>query len=438
MARFKTVFFAGLFAQFMLYSNRIYCQHAIKGVEKISLDYRFVFQLCEISESARCNNSKCSSLSVYSKVNDSLMMNLYFCSDRDSLFDENFLQIDDYNFDGHADFRVLTKKTATIVERTKGVPDYIHDYDYYMFDANNNKFYRHLLSSLRDVKIEPNKKMVTGTLYGDLDNASSNPNPTAYQYKFCGVALKYCTISPLSYPEPHQFFGNFISTYRILEGLDLRAVRLEDTLITKPIVKYEGDFKFVKIRQMHPTKINMEKNPNITYRIIYRIYSSTNNQLLSEIFSEYEYLFHTQSDSIYTEDCNFDGYPDLVIKDEQMKTYKSVYFYNAERQKFFEYPNIKQLEDLSIDFQTKTITGKNTNQAWERNKYGQLRPPKKKIWREYEFIGPSLKYVKMQTFTFTPKKGRKVKTSYYIYDYHSLKPIRKKEFLRFTQSTAVK
>lgn len=432
MTPLKILFFAGLLALFMLYPKRIYSQYDLNGVEKLSSDFRFVLQLCHTSESARCNNSKCSYMSVYSAVYDSLIMNLYFCSYQDSLFDEKFLQIDDYNFDGQPDFRVLTKKTTTIVERTKGIPDYIYDYDYYMFDASNNKFYSHLLSSLRDVKIDPNKKMVTGTLYGDLDNVSANPNPTAYQYKFCGVALKYCTISPLSYPEPHQFFGNFNSTYRILEGLDLRAVRMEDTLITKPIVKYEGGFKFVKIRQMHPTKIDMEKNPNITYRIIYRIYSSTNNQLLSEIFSEYEYLFHTHSDSIYTEDCNFDGYPDLIIKDEQMKTYRSVYFYNAERQKFFEYPNIKQLEDLSIDFQAKTITGKNTTQAWERNKYGQLRPPKKKIWREYEFKGPSLKYIKMQTFTFTPKKGRKVKTTYYIYDYHSLKPIRKKEYLSFT------
>jgi hypothetical protein len=301
-----------------------------------------------------------------------------------------------------------------------------------MFDASNNKFYLHLLSSLRNVNIDPNKKMVTGTLYGDLDNSSSDPNPTSYQYIFCGKALKYCTISPLSYPEPHQFYGNFNSTYHILEGQNLRAVRLEDTLITTPIVMYEGDFKFVKIRQMYPAKIDLEKNPNITYRNIYRIYSSTNNQLLSEIIGEYEYLFHTHTDSIYTEDCNFDGYPDLTIKDGQMKTYRSVYFYNAERQKFFEYPNIKQLEDLSIDFQTKTITGKNTTQALERNEDGQLRPPKKKIWREYEFMGPSLKYVKMQTFTFIPKKGRKVKTTYYIYDYHSLKPIRKRKFLSFT------
>ena len=153
---------------------------------------------------------------------------------------------------------------------------------------------------------------------------------------------------------------------------------------------------------------------------------------MSEIIGEYEWLFGAHSDSIQTEDCNFDGYPDLVIKDEQKKTYTSIYFYNAERQKFYEYPNIKQLENLSIDFHSKTITGKNTTQAFERNKYGQLRKPKKKIWREYEFIGPSLKYVKMQTFTFTPKKGRKVKTTYYIHDYNSLKPIRKKEFLSFT------
>lgn len=430
----KTGFFAGLLAVSLLYSNRIYSQGDLNGFEKMSSDFRFILQLCDTSESSRCKHSKCFCMTVYSTTSDSPLNKLYFCSDRDSIFDENFLQINDYNFDGYTDFRVLTKKTTTIVERTMGVPDCIHDYDYYMYDASNNKFYRHLLSSLRQVQIYSDKKMVTGTMYDDLDNASSNPNPTSYQYKLCGIALKYCTISPLSYPEPHQFAGNFNSTYHILEGGKLRSASVEDTLITKPIVKYEGGFTFVRMRQMYPTKIDMEKNPNITYRNIYRIYSSTNNQLLSEIIGEYEYLFHTHSDSIYTEDCNFDGYPDLTIKDEQMKTYRSVYFYNAERQKFFEYPNIKQLEGLSIDFQSKTIAGKITTQAWERNKYGQLRPTKKKIWRDYEFKGPSLKYAKMQTITFTPKKGRKVKTTYYIYDYHSLKPIRKKEFLNFTKS----
>jgi hypothetical protein len=276
--------------------------------------------------------------------------------------------------------------------------------------------------------------MVTGTLYADLDNACSDPNPSSYQYKFCGTALKYCTISPLSYPEPHQFYGNFNSTYHILEGQNLRTLRLEDTLITAPIVIYEGDFKFCKIRQMYPAKIDLEKNPNITYRNIYRIYSLTNNQLLSEIIGEYEYLFHTHSDSIYTEDCNFDGYPDLIIKDEQTKSYSAIYFYDVERQKFFEYPNIKYLEDLSIDFQRKTITGKNSSQAFERNKYGQLREPKKKIWREYEYIGHALKYVKVQTITSVPNKGRKVKTTYYVNESYTLKPIRKKEFLNLTNS----
>jgi len=430
----KILVFARLLALYLLYSNNIYSQNGLNGIEKMSSDFRFILKLCHTSESARCNNSKCFSTSVYSTVNDSLMMKLYFCSDQDSLFDENFLQIDDYNFDGHSDFRILTKKTTTLVERTMGIADYIHDYDYYMFDASDNKFYRHIISSFRHVKIDPNKKMVTGTLYDNLNHSSTSQKPTSYQYKFYGKALKYCAISPLSYPEPNKFFGNFASTYHILEGHDLRSVRLEDTLITTPIVKYEGDFKFVKIRQMYPPKIDLEKNPNITYRNIYRIYSINNNQLLSEIIGEYEGLFGTHSDSIYTADCNFDGYPDLIIKDEQMKTYTSIHFYNTERQKFYEYPDIKQLENLSIDFQRKTISGKNTTQAFERNKYGQLRPPKKKIWREYEFIGPSLKYVKMQTITSTPKKSRKVKTNYFIRDYNSLKPIRKKEFLSFTNS----
>ena len=429
----KTVFFIGLVAQFLLYSNRIYSQGELNGFEKMSSDFRFIMELCDPSESSRCVNSECFCLTVYSKTNDSAVLKLYFCSEGDSLVAENFLEIDDYNFDGHTDFRILTKKTTTLVERTMGIADYILDYDYYMFDASNNKFYRHLLSSLRHVKIDPNEKMVTGTLYDNLNHSSTNPKPTSYQYKLCGTALKYCTITPSSYPEPNKFYGNFNSTYHILEGQDLRAMRLEDTLITTPIIKYDGGFKFVKIKQMYPPKIDLDKDPNITYRNIYRIYSLTSGQLLSEIIGEYEWLFGTHSDSIYTEDCNFDGFPDLVIKDEQMKTYTSIHFYNAERQKFYEYPTIKQLENLAIDFERKTITGKNTSQAFERNNYGQLREPKKKIWREYEFVGPSLKYVKMQTFTFTPKRGRKVKTDYYIYDYHSLKPIRKKEFLSFTE-----
>jgi hypothetical protein len=298
---------------------------------------------------------------VYSTINDSLIDKLYFCSDQDSLYADNFLQIGDYNFDGHTDIRILKRKSTTFLEKISGMPEYINDYDFYMFDVSNNKFYRHLISSLRKVKIDSLKKNVTETLYNNLNNSSSSEKqPTSYQYKFNGEGLKYCTISPESYPEPHRFFGNFAPTYRILEGRDLRSANEKDTLIITPIIKYESGFKFVKIRQMYPQKIDIEKNPNISYRNIYRIYCLTNDLLLSEIIGEYEGLFGTRFDSIHTEDCNFDGYPDLTIKDEQMKTYRSIYFYNVERQKFFEYPNIKQLENLSIDFQTKTITGKNT------------------------------------------------------------------------------
>jgi hypothetical protein len=207
--------------------------------------------------------------------------------------------IGDYNFDGHTDFRILIKKSTTLAEKTWGCKEYINDYDFYMFDTSNKKFYRHLVSSLRQVNIDPLYKIVTGTFFNNMYNTSnSEKQPTSYQYKFYGEDLKYCTISPLSYPEPYQFYGNFASTYHILEGRDLRSVTEADTLIITPIVKYDSCFKFVKIKQIYPRKIDMEKNPNITYRNIYRIYSSTNNQLLSEIIGEYECLFHTHSDSI--------------------------------------------------------------------------------------------------------------------------------------------
>lgn len=433
MQGLKTALIAGLFAVFFLYSNRIYSQPGLNGVEEKSLDFRFVLQLCETPESSRCNDFKCLSMSVYSTITDSLIDKLYFCSDRDSLFTEKFLQIGDYNFDGHTDFRMLTRKSTSLVEKTKGMPEYIYDYDFYMFDTSNNKFYRHLISSLRIVKIDPIEKIVSGTLYNNLNNSStSKSQPTSYTYKFYGQGLKYCTITPLAYPEPHPFFGNFASTYHILDGRDLRSIRPEDTLITTPIVRYESIVKFVKIRQMYPPKIDLEKNPNITYRNIYRIYSLAYDQLLSEIIGEYEGLFGTRSDSIHTEDCNFDGYPDLIIPNEHNKYQSPIYFYNAERQKFYQDHYLKHLENLSIDFERKTITGKNTSQAWEINKYGQMREPKKKIWREYKFIGPSLKYVEEQTISFIPRRGRKVKTNYYIYENNSLKPIRKKEFLSFT------
>jgi hypothetical protein len=431
----KRLFFAVILAAFFLYSNRIYSMPVQNGVEATSSDFRFDLQLCDSSESSRCSNFKCLSMFVYSTINDSLIDKLYFCSDQDSLFTANFLLIGDYNFDGHTDFRILTKKSTTLVEKTRGGPEYVNDYDFYMFDVSSKKFYRHLISSLRQVHIDPVYKIVTGTLFNHLNNSpGSKKQPTSYQYKFNGEGLKYCTISPLSYPEPHQFYGNFAPTYHILDGRDLRPVTEADTLIITPTVKYESGFKFVKTKQLYPRKIDIATNPNISYRNVYRIYSLTNDRLLPEIIGEYEVLFGTRSDSIHTADCNFDGYPDLIIKDEQTKLYTAIYFYDVERQKFFEYPNIKHLEDLSIDFKRKTITGKNTAQAYVTNRYGQLRESKKKVWIEYEYIGPSLKYVKMQTITSTPGRGRKVKTAYYFNEYHTLKPIRKKEFLNFTNN----
>lgn len=435
MKGMKTAIFTGLLALFFLSSNRIYCQRNFNGVEKTSLDFRFILQSCDSSEFSRCNNFKGLSITVYSIINDSLIDKLYFRSDPDSFSSEDFLQINDFNFDGHTDFRILTRKSKTLVEKTMGCPDYINDYDFYMFDVSNNKFYRHLISSLRKVKIDPIQKNATGTLFNKLNNSSSSAKqPTSYLYKFNGEGLKYCTISALSYSYPHNFGGSFQTTYQILEGRTLRTVNISDTLTTTPIVKYDGGFKFVKIRQIYPPKVDIDKSPNISYRNIYRIYSLTNDQLLAEIIGTSEGLFDTHSDSIHTADCNFDGYPDLIIKDADSEIYRSIYFYNIERQKFYEYPNIKQLENLSVNFQSKTITGKNTTQAFERNKHGQLREPKKRIWSEFEFIGPSLKYVKMQTITFTQKRGRNVKTTYYINDNNAFTPIRKKKFLSLSNN----
>jgi hypothetical protein len=64
---------------------------------------------------------------------------------------------------------------------------------------------------------------------------------------------------------------------------------------------------------------------------------------LTEIIGEYEGIFDTHSDSIYAEDCNFDGFPDLAFKDEDKETYTSIYFFNNEKHSFFEYPFIKNL-----------------------------------------------------------------------------------------------
>lgn len=431
----KTLLFAGILTLIQLYSNELYGQHGHNEVEKISSDFRFELQRCDDTEASICKNFKCSSISVYLTLKDSLIDRLYFCLDQDILSTYHFLQVGDYNFDGHTDFRILTRKSTTLVEKTKGSPDYIDDYDFYMFDKSNNKFYLHYISTLRQVKIDSIQKMVTGTLYNNLNHSSSSKEqPISYQYKFIGPGLKYCTIVPLSYPEPNPYFGNFAPTYRILDGRSLRSATEKDTLITTPIIQYENAFKFVKIKQIHPRKIDMEKDPNIRYRNIYRIYNLTTDQLLSEIIGENEVLFGTRSDSILTEDCNFDGYPDLVIKNEQNNLYYAIYFYDVERQKFMENPNIQHLENLSIDFKSKIITGKNTSQAFVTNRYGQLREPKKKIWREYEYFGPSLKYVKMQTITSNSGRGRKVKTTYYIHERYALKPIRKKEFLNITNS----
>jgi hypothetical protein len=435
MKGFETIFKVATILALFLNVNRVCSQNDQDRIVKVSWDFRFELQMDVSSESSLCRNSKRISINVYATTNDSLIDKHYFCSEQDRLFTENFLEIGDYNFDGHTDFRILIKKSTTLVEKTKGYPEFINDYDFYMFDIGNNKFYHHLISSLRQVKIDPFNKMVTGTLFNNLNNSSTSEiRPTSYLYKFNGEGLKYCTISPLSYPEPNPFFGNFAPTYRILDGRDLRPATEADTLIITPIIKYESGFKFVKIRQIYPRKIDMEKNPNISYRNIYRIYSSTTDQLLSEIIGEYGSLFGTYSDSIYTEDCNFDGYPDLVINYDVMNNHSAIYFYAPEKQSFYEDPMIKQLENRIIDFKNKTITGKVTRDAWVRNKYGQLREPSKKIWQEYEIKGASMKYVKLQTITATPKKRRKVKTKYYIYDNFTLKPIRKKEFLSLTNS----
>jgi hypothetical protein len=406
--------------------------YAQSNIPQKPSDFRFETDVCD---STRCHQSQCVSVSVHALNDNRFIGQFYSCLPLEQTTQKEWLQTGDYDFDGYTDFRMRIKKITSITERVQGGPEFFYDYDYYMFDAKSQKFYRHFVSNLRHLTFDIKKKRVSGTLYDPINYAGTNmqPLPTKVNYIFVGESLKYATITPADYPSLQKQVGNYNSRFVVFENNGFRDVRMEDAPSFKVVEKQVGNFRFEKHWDLYPRAVNLETKPNPTYRSMYYIYQVSNDTLLGKINGLYESLFGGFSDSIVVEDCNFDGFPDLIIQNEQSFDNTYIYFYNQNKNSFEVSPLLGSLEKIKIDFNNKTIRGTNIRlHASEINRWGQMVDPKKRTWKEYTFSGTNLRYVKVETYTFEPKKGRKMKVEYFIHTNNVLKQIRKREYKKST------
>lgn len=402
--------------------------YAQSNIPQKPSDFRFETNVCD---STRCYQSPCVSISVYALNDNRLIDQLYFCLPSELTTQKEWFQTGDYDFDGYTDFKMRIKKVTSITERVQGAPEYFYDYDYYMFDAKAQKFYRHFVSNLRQLTFDYSKKRVSGTLFDPSQYTETNmqPRPNKLNYIFVGESLKYATITPAGYPPLEKHQGNYNSRYVVFENNEFRSMRTDDVPTVHKVEKQVGSFRFEKHWDLYPRIVKLETKPNPTYRSIYYIYQVNSDSLISKITGLYESLFGGISDSIVIQDCNFDGYPDLMIQNEYSPDNIAIYFYNQSRNSFEVSPLLGSLEKIKIDFNNKTIRGTNLHlTANEINRWGQMVEPKKRTWKEYTFSGTNLRYVKVETYTFEPKKGRKMKVEYFIHSNNVLKQIRKRAY----------
>lgn len=250
----------------------------------------------------------------------------------------------DYNFDGYIDFMTY---------KSRGM-------DFFVYSNTKNTFvHEQSLSQMAAPVIDFKQQTVTSEKQRLDKPTHLEPGEPYYifkQYQFKGPSLRNATITydlmnDTNRVTEHYYYinGNLIplkDKKEIKKAIKSTAFKIEKTV---------GDFRFeitFNAKDFDPQKENI-------YAKTLRIYRKEKNDLINDyklygnIDNEpFEYL-----DSLYIEDYNFDGYPDIRIYNSSRPKHCTFFTYNPIDESFQVDQRFTNWADIEFSAENKTISG---------------------------------------------------------------------------------
>ncbi|MDX2173203.1 MAG: hypothetical protein SFY56_08790 [Bacteroidota bacterium] len=338
------------------------------------------------------------------------------------------IEVDDYDFDGHQDFRIWSTKSSSFRKIKFGMKQNYPSFNYYMYDSISNGFYLHFISKLDGLRFDKTNKVVKGHMDSKFKINENSFVDGFYEYTLSGKGLEY--VKQEIYPDlqNNQYFKGQTKKQFILKNNKLSLLETKLSNNNNFFQETVGNFRFEKEKILDTiSKINLAGTNNL-YRYEYRVFNASTNSLIFKMAGEFCLPADSCIDSLDIADYNFDDYPDFILL--QAKTMQNYFFYLPNKNKFETSALLNDLKNFKVDLLEKKATGTKYEYTASlgTNKYGHLKKPKLSSVSTYTLTGANYKFVSIAKTIITKNKKRKTDTTYYLNENSVLIPISKNYF----------
>lgn len=153
-------------------------------------------------------------------------------------------------------------------------------------------------------------------------------------------------------------------------------------------------------------KIYLNSGYTLEKTLDYTITNVSNNKKVLFHQIPFSKTNNLENDSIILNDYNFDSYLDLYIQYDS-KMWGGYFVYNPKKDIFIFEKLLNTMDEITIDWTNKTISGKKTFYGKYKDKYGTFRQTNILYYSEYFFEGERLENVCVKSYRLRENKKRR-------------------------------
>ncbi len=324
----------------------------------IASDFRFELHHNPVVNCHTCKGCKCKIVLVFDKQGMAVFQKI-FIGNYLTYSAENIdsMQVGDYNFDGHTDFRLYNGNLMF--------------HEYYVYLPSANTYIREpLLSQMVSMSFDFKHHIAVGSLFSVKpfkENTRLSPSANYLNtYRFFGVNLEYVIIETCIFQNPwngpNKLFDSLpeilnrtdtsYCTYRNRELKEVTSIPLTSNFTTD---RYKSPFRFVTQDQLMFNVIKMEPDCR-TLTVFYQDSSKPVSVINAQGISINE--LNLCNDSLFFEDYNFDSIPDIKISSSAISQTHSFYIYNHTNASFEYHEALSKLQDIYFDTKSSKLYGR--------------------------------------------------------------------------------